>query len=181
MLAIYRTFSGQEPAPKKRPILTVESLSGDEEESPPVPLKWRKLKKAAPAPEPRLVIRTKVTGNKPRPPHVIIEEPTEEELNILLSKPVESDNSSPGAEVPLQETEGTSAPTRHPVEGSDTFVNSTGEPTFNPSSFVSSANEVNQTSEPQDSADHSRQHEEELVDDEFLAATEDVPEEHHQE
>ena len=40
---------------------------------------------------------------------------------------------------------------------------------------------MNQTSEPQDSADHSRQYEEELVDDEFLAATEDVPEEHHQE
>ena len=33
---------------------------------------------------------------------MIIEEPTEEELNVLLSKPVESDNSSPGAEVPLQ-------------------------------------------------------------------------------
>ena len=69
---------------------------------PPVPLKRRKLKKAAPAPEPRLVIRIKVAGNKPRPPLVIIEEPTEEELNVLLSKPVESDNSSPGAEVPLQ-------------------------------------------------------------------------------
>ena len=36
---------------------------------------------------------------KPRPPAVIIEEPTEEELNALLTKPVESDNSSPGAEV----------------------------------------------------------------------------------
>ena len=66
-----------------------------------VPLKRRKLKKAAPAPESRPVMRTKVTGNKPRPPPVIIKEPTEEELNVLLSNPVESDNSSPGAEVPV--------------------------------------------------------------------------------
>ena len=92
----------QEHAPKKRPALTVESASDDEDESPPVPLKRRKVKKAAPAPEPRPTIKIKVAGKKSRPPPVIIEEPTEEELNVLLSKPVESDNSSPGAEVPLQ-------------------------------------------------------------------------------
>ena len=40
---------------------------------------------------------------------------------------------------------------------------------------------MNQTSEPQDSADHSRQREEELVDDEFLAETEGAPEKPHQE
>ena len=95
-------FGFQEPAPKKRPALTVESASDDEDESPPVPLKRRKLKKDAPAPEPRPMIRIKVAGRRPRPPPVIIEEPTEEELNVLLSKPVESDNSSPGAEIPLQ-------------------------------------------------------------------------------
>ena len=72
-------------------------------------------------------------------------------------------------------------PAGHPVEGSGTFVNSTGEPTYNPSSFVNSANEVNQTSEPQDSADHSRQREEELVDDELPAEIGGAPEEHHQE
>ena len=32
---------------------------------------------------------------------MIIKEPTEEELNILLSNPVESENSSRGDEVPL--------------------------------------------------------------------------------
>ena len=80
----------------------VESGSDDESDSPPSPLKRRKLTKdasvPAPAPEGRTV-RIKVAVRKPRPPAVIIEEPTEEELNALLTKPVESDNSSPGAEV----------------------------------------------------------------------------------
>ena len=80
----------------------IESGSDDESDSPPTPLKRRKLTKdasvPAPAPEGRTV-RIKVAVRKPRPPPVIIEEPTEEELNALLTKPVESDNSSPGAEV----------------------------------------------------------------------------------
>ena len=77
----------------------VESGSDEESDSPPAPLKRRKLTKDAsvPAPEGRTV-RIRVAVRKPRPPPVIIEEPTEEELNILLNKPVESDNSSPGAE-----------------------------------------------------------------------------------
>ena len=54
-----------------------------------------------PAPEGRTV-RIKVAVRKPRPPAVVIEEPTEEELNALVNNPVESDNSSPGAEIPLQ-------------------------------------------------------------------------------
>ena len=81
----------------------VESGSDEEGDSPPAPLKRRKLTKDAPAPAPEgRTIRIKVAGRKPRPPPVIIEEPTEEELNVLLNKPVESDNSSPGAEAPLQ-------------------------------------------------------------------------------
>ena len=79
----------------------VESGSDEESDSPPAPLKRRKLTKDAPVPAPApegRTIRIKVAGRKPRPPPVIIEEPTEEELNILLNKPVESDNSSPGAE-----------------------------------------------------------------------------------
>ena len=79
----------------------VESGSDEEDDSPPAPLKRRKLKKDVPVPEGR-TIRIKVAGRKPRPPPVIIEEPTEEELNVLLNKPVESDNSSPGAEANLQ-------------------------------------------------------------------------------
>ena len=85
----------------------VESGSDEEDDSPPAPLKRRKLTKdapapaLAPAPEGR-TIRIKVAGRKPRPPPIIIEEPTEEELNVLFNKPVESDNSSPGAEANLQ-------------------------------------------------------------------------------
>ena len=80
----------------------IESGSDDDSDAPPTPLKRRKLTKDAsvptPAPEGRTV-RIKVVVRKHRPPPVIIEEPTEEELNVLLNKPVESDNSSPGAEV----------------------------------------------------------------------------------
>ena len=83
----------------------VESGSDEESDSPPAPLKRRKLTKDVPTPAPvpeGRTIRIKVAGRKPRPPPVIIEEPTEEELNVLLNKPVESDNSSPGAEANLQ-------------------------------------------------------------------------------
>ena len=80
----------------------IESGSDDDSDSPPTPLKRRKLTKDAsvptPAPEGRTV-RIKVGVRKPRPPAVVIEEPTEEELNALVTQPVESDNSSPGAEV----------------------------------------------------------------------------------
>ena len=79
----------------------IESGSDDDSDTPPTPLKRRKLTKDASVPTPvseGRTVRIKVGAKKPRPPAVVIEEPTEEELNALVNQPVESDNSSPGAE-----------------------------------------------------------------------------------
>ena len=58
------------------------------------------MKKPAPAVETRPKIRIKTTAG--RLPPVIIDEPTEHEVVARLNNPSESDNSSPGAEIPVQ-------------------------------------------------------------------------------
>ena len=60
------------------------------------------MKKAIPAPEPHPKTKIKITATKSRPPPVVIREPTEQEVATRLNNPSESDNSSPGAEVPIQ-------------------------------------------------------------------------------
>ena len=60
----------------------------------------RRLKKPTPAVETRPKIRIKTTAG--RLPPVIINEPTEQEVIARLNNPSESDNSSPGAEIPVQ-------------------------------------------------------------------------------
>ncbi|CAI8614196.1 unnamed protein product [Vicia faba] len=111
----------------------------------------RRLKKPVPAVETRLKIRIKTTAG--RPPPVVINEPTEHEVIAKINNPSESDNSSSSAEIPVQDTAGTSKRIPTPVEDYDTFLNSEGDPTYRPTSvkgsFMSSADEVNQTSEPQ--------------------------------
>ena len=85
---------------QKRKIQEIEISSDEEEESPPVPLKRKKLKKASPVlePLPKTKVKVKVIGS--RPPHVVIREPTEQEIAARLNNPSESDNSSPDAEIP---------------------------------------------------------------------------------
>ena len=92
----------QKTTPKKRKVQEIEISSDEEEESPHVPLNRQKLKKVVPAPEPRPKTKIKITATKSRPPPVVIREPTEQEVAARLNNPSESDNSSPGAEVPLQ-------------------------------------------------------------------------------
>ena len=58
------------------------------------------MKKPAPAVETRPKIRIKTTAG--RPPPEIINEPTEQEVIARLNNPSESDNSSPGVEIPVQ-------------------------------------------------------------------------------
>ena len=57
------------------------------------------MKKPVPSVEPRPKIRVKTTAA--RPPPVVINEPTEQEVIARLNNPSESDNSSPGAEIPV--------------------------------------------------------------------------------
>ncbi|CAI8610161.1 unnamed protein product [Vicia faba] len=143
--------SPKKPTPKKRKVQKIQISSSEEEESPPVPLQRRRLKKPVPAVEPRPKIRIKTTAA--RPPPVIIQEPTEREVAARLNNPSESDNSSPGAEILVQDTAGTSIRVPTPVDGSATLLNSKGELTYRTSStkgsFMSSADEVNQASKPQ--------------------------------
>ena len=90
----------QKTPPRKQKVQEIQISSDEEEESPPVPLQRRRLKKPVPAVETRPKIRIKTIAG--RPPPVVINEPTEQEVIARLNNPSESDNSSPGAEIPVQ-------------------------------------------------------------------------------
>ena len=85
--------------PTKRKVQEIE-LSSDDEDTPPIPPKKQNLKNLAPILEYLPKTKIKVTTNKSRLAPIIIQEPTEQEIASRMNDLSESDNSSPGIEVP---------------------------------------------------------------------------------